>query len=197
MNTRNKPYSHKISRLTIGLMGLALLFSAGLSVHAVETQDIEIHVSINATKSLAAGTTHYNFGALATNVSSVSATALVITNDSAGLIQTYTLVAGNAISDTAGTDWTLNETSTGTDQYRLAAQFSTARPTDADGSWATDYMTTGVQACTAVRFGNGEAAESGLNVNPSAARNLWFRIHTPDVVSDPSPHTATVTLAVQ
>jgi hypothetical protein len=88
--------------------------------------------------------------------------------------------------------------STTTDQYKLGAQFSTAQPANDDAAWdATDYMTTGAQACTASRFGNTDLAQSGASVAPLATRNLWFRIHTPDSVTDVGPHTATVTLAVQ
>lgn len=188
---------HKKFSLASWLMAAALIIGVGTLSHAAQSQDLEIHVSINATKSLSAGTTYYHFGALSPNVSSVSASALVITNNSSSLVETYTLLAGNAISDTAGTDWTL-AASTGTNQYSLAAQFSTARPADNDSAWdATDYMTAIAQACTTNRFGNGTAAQSGASVDPSATRNLWFRLHTPDVMADPGAHTATVTLAVQ
>src|SRR5262245_28101588 len=82
--------------LTKGLRALALgaaLFVAAAAHQAdagVLSQNLEIHVSINAAKSLSAGTTYYNFGQLTPNVSSVSASALVITNDSGSLVETYT-----------------------------------------------------------------------------------------------------------
>ena len=193
MNSHNKntPFSRKV-----WLLAFAVVLGTVLKAEAVTSQDIEIHVSINATKSLSAGATDYNYGALGVNVSSVSSN-IVITNDATGIQETFTLLAGNAISDAAGTDWTL-AASTSTDQYKLGAQFSSAQPANNDGAWdATDYMTAGAQACTSTRFGNGVLGQAGASVAPSATRNLWFRLHTPDSVSDVGPHTATVTLAVQ
>jgi hypothetical protein len=182
--------------LWLGAAVLAVLAFTG-KAQALNPQPIEIHVSINATKSVTASATYYDYGATAVDVATVSATALTVTNASLGLVETYVMSAGNAIADVVGTDWTL-AASTGSDTYSLAAQFSTVQPSNAFAAWdATDYLTTTPQACTATRFGNGTGAQSGLNVNPAATRNLWFRLHTPGVVTDPSAHTATVTLGVQ
>jgi hypothetical protein len=188
-----------IKKLTLWCAGAALaICSFSSPAKAVTSQNIEIHVSINATKSLSTGATFYNYGALSVNVSSVSSSILV-TNNSTSLVETYTLLAGNAISDAAGTNWTL-AASTGTNQYALGAQFSSAQPANTPAAWdATDYMTSVAQACTSTQFGNGVGGESGAGVSPvaSTTRNLWFRLHTPDVLTDPGAHTATVTLAVQ
>ena len=181
----------------------AVLAVAGFASksHAVLSQDLDIKVSINATKSLSAGTTVYDFGALAVNTASHSATAIVITNDSGALIETYEMSAGNALEYGAGTyEFTL-AASTGTDKYVLSAQFSTARPADASNStWSSDNLTGAAVACSATQFGNGTAGQAGVDVSPaggSNTRNLWFRIITPDVVTSPNPHTATATIAVQ
>jgi len=180
-------------------VGAALAVAAFTGkAYAGPTQNIDIHVSISNTKSLSAGTTFYNFGALAVNVASNSATALVITNDSAALIETYRIQGANATSDTGGTNWSL-AAATGTDTYALAAEFSNARPANSDASWSSCDTTLAAVTCSAAQFGNGTAAESGLLVSPAAGvntRNLWFRIKTPGVVTDPSGHTATVTLSV-
>ena len=163
---------------------------------AANPQSLDIHVSINTSKSLTANTTTYDFGALGVNVSSVSS-PIIITNNSGALIETYRIQGANALSDAGGQSWTL-ASSTGTDQYALAAQFSSAQPTNADGTWSTDDLTTSAQTCTSTVFGNGTAAESGESVSATAsnARNLWFRMRTPDVVTDPSQHTVTLTLSV-
>ncbi len=188
-----------MKRLTLTGLSAAFAVLALISTaKAANPQTLDIRVSITATKDLTAAATYYYFGALTPNVSSNSATAIVVTNPGAtGIVETYTLLAGNAISDAGGTNWTL-AASTGTDQYMLGAQFSTARPANIDGDWdATDYMTGVAQAATATRFGNGSAPESGASVAPAATRNLWFRIHTPDAITDTGAHTAQVTLAVQ
>ena len=188
----------------INLWLLAAAFAiAGLSTQAQAglTENIDIKVSINATKSVSAGTTVYTFGALAVNTASNSVTALVITNDSGAFTETFEMLAGNALEDGAGTDdWTLN-TATSTDNYVRDAQFSTARPGDAlDATWAADNLTNSAQTGAATAFGNGTAGESGLNVSPAAAsrdRNLWFRIITPDIITSAAGHTATVTISIQ
>ena len=185
-------------RMTGWLIAGAVVLAFGAKAHAAETQDLSIHVSITATKSLTAPTTHYTFGALTVNVASNSATALVVTNDSGALVETYRIQGGNAISDTAGTDWTLAG-SPGVNQYALAAQFSTARPDNVGGSWSDDDLTGSAITCTADVFGNGTAGQAGVDVSPADGvkdRNLWFRIQTPTVVDDTTPHTVTVTLSV-
>lgn len=174
---------------------VAALFAAG-AAQAATSQNLDITVSINAAKSLSVGTTSYDFGAMSVNASSVSAVAIVVTNDSGALIETYTVQGANAASTEGGTTWTL-AASPGTDQYALGAQFSSARPADADGSWASDALTTAAQTATATVLGNGTAGESGAAVMPSATRNLWLRMKTPTAVSDTTQRKATITLAVQ
>ena len=187
-----------VKKLSLWLVGAALGVIVVIApAKADDPHNLDIHVSINATKSLSVSSTFYNFGALSASVSSVTATAITVTNTSGVLIETYTVQGANAISDTAGTNWTL-AASTGTDQYTLAAQFSNARPTDADGNWLLDSLTTSAQTCSASVFGNDTLNQSGTQVDPvtSTTRSLWFRIKTPGTVTDPSAHTATIVLAV-
>src|ERR1700753_3778619 len=68
----------------------AFVSSKAPAYASTNTVHLDIHVSINASKSLALGTTSYNFGALSVNTSSVSASAIVVTNDSTALQETYT-----------------------------------------------------------------------------------------------------------
>ena len=182
-------------KLWVGLAVIALV-AVAKPAHAVNPASIDITVSINATKSLAVGATFYNFGPQSVSVSTVSTSAIVVQNDSGGLIETYTLQGANAPSSSGGTTWTL-ASSTGTDQYALAAQFSTAQPNNGDSFWASDDLTTSAIVATASVLGNGTAGESALNVVPLANRNLWFRMKTPGVVSDVTQRKATLTLAVQ
>ena len=188
----------KLSLWTMGAFALALI--AVKPASAVTSQVLDIHVSITATKSLSAGTTFYNFGALAPDVSSNSASAIQITNDSGAYVETYTLQGANATSDTGGTNWTL-AASTGTNQYSIGAQFSTAQPANTQPAWdSTDYLTTSAQACSATQFGNGTLAEAGTSVSPVVAnrdRYLWFKIHTPDISTGTEGRTAQITIAVQ
>ena len=183
----------RLWRLVAGLSIVVAFWGLSSPAHA---NTLDIKVSINASKSLSAGTTTYDYGAQTVNASTVSATAIVITNNSGALVETYTLQGANAASTQGGTTWTL-ASSTGTDQYALAAEFSNAAPTNVAANWASDDLTTSVVACSATQFGNGTAGESGAAVVPAATRNLWFRLRTPGTVSDTTQHLAVVTLAVQ
>jgi len=182
-----------IKKSWLGFAALALIAYVA-PAKAVNPASLDITVQISATKSLAVNTTFYNYGALAVNTSSVSG-HIMVTNDSGALIETYTLQGANAISS-GGQNWTL-AASPGTDIYALAAQFSAAAPTNLDGSWTSDDLTTSAIVATASVLGNTTAGESGAAVVPSAVRNLWFRLKTPTVVSDVSQRKATLTLAVQ
>ena len=186
----------KISLWTLG--AVFALASLSADVQAATSDTIDINVSISGTKSvLVSGTTYYDFGALAVNTSSNSASAIVVQNNSTVFIETYTITGANAISDAAGTDWTLNSAGTqGGDQYGLGAQFGTARPDNVDGTWTDDYLDTAPITCNATILGNGTEAEGGSNVATSATRNLWFRMKTPTTVTDGGGHTTTVTVSV-
>jgi len=174
----------------------ALLLIAG-AARAGSSATLDITISISATKSLSIGTTSYDFGAQPVNTSTVSATAIDVNNDSNGVLETYTIQGANAASTGGGTSWTL-DVATGTlDHYMLAAQFSTARPSNTVGAWSSDDLTTSAVACTATQFGNGTLGEAGTQVVPNSHRSLWFRLITPNVVSDTTQRKATITLAVQ
>ena len=191
-----KRITTKLSLWLVGAVCAVAAFTA--ESQAATSAAIDIRVSISATKSLSVGTTVYNYGALNVNVSSVSSSILV-TNDSGALTESYSLQGANAASTGGGTTWTL-AASTSTDQYALAAQFSTSQPADTDAAFSSDDTTTSVINCTTTVFGNGTAGESGASVSPSAGsrdRNLWFRIRTPNIVSDTTQRLATLTLAVQ
>ena len=181
------------------LWALALLFTAGAS-HAATTQGVDIKVSISATKSvLIVGATTYDFGALAVNTASNSATAIVVRNDSGSLQETYTMLGQNAASLGAGTTWDISSSTGALDDYILAAKFGTSRPDNLDENWTDDKLDLDANVCSADIHGNGTEAQSGYNVSPSAGsrdRNLWFRIVTPAMVSDTTARQATVTIGV-
>ena len=190
-------YKLRLSLMALGAIAALAVFSS--HANALTPQPLDIKVRINLTKDLSVDATYYHFGALATSVSSNSATPIVVANESVGLIETYTLQGADAASEGVGTTWTLAG-SPSTDTYTLQGQFSSLRPDNVDGTWASDAMTTSAVACSDTQFGNGVTEESGYLVSPLTVaknRNLWFRIKTPTVASDQTSHKATITLAVQ
>ena len=182
------------TNIRIALIAIAILGASRIAQAYTPSQPLDIRVSISASKSLAVSTTYYNFGALAINSTNVSASSITVTNDSGGLIETYTIQGASATAVTAGTDWGL-AASTGTNQYAMDAQFS--NPGSIQTAWTSDALSFTATPCTAEVFGNTSGSESGLNVSPSGVRGLWFRIKTPSAVTDTAEHKATITLAVQ
>jgi len=182
----------------LAIIGAAVLLTLCASpAKAVLSQNIDIHVSITATKSLTVNTTFYNFGALNPSTGSVSASSITVTNASSVVIETYTVQGANAISDSGSGNWTL-AASTGTDQYALAAEFSNAAPANTNAAFANSDLTASALTCSATAFGNGTVGESGSSVDPVTTPNraLWFRIRTPSIMTDKGAHTVTITLAV-
>jgi hypothetical protein len=187
-------------KVTKWLVGMAIVFAGFTGISkAADNVALDIHVSISTSKEVAVNTTFYYFGAQPINTSTNSATPIVVTNNSTALVETYTIQGGDAISDTAGTDWTLANSTNATagDTYALAAVFSGSRPDNAEASWQTDDLNRlSAVTCTTTVLGNGVAGESGAAVDPASTRDLYFRLRTPTSVLDAGGHTATLTLSV-
>jgi hypothetical protein len=195
MSFADREYSSGLICRLMRAAALAFLVGTAAAAHAASAANLDIKVSINTSKSVSVDTGTYDFGALPVSVSSVSAAGITVTNDSTGLLETYTIQGANALA-TGGTPWTL-ASSTGTDQFSLAAQFSNARPSNVDTSWSSDNLDSTAITATSAVLGNGAPGESGAGVSPSQTRTLWIRIKTPSAVSDTLQHKATLTIAVQ
>ena len=183
-----------MKKALIVILGLLLLMGLGSVALAYTVSDtIGVKVTVTGNLSVSITETDYQFGTLSANSTSVSATAVTVTNDSDGYSESYKMKA----TDTA--NWTLVATPD-EDKFCLAAQFSTARPTDADGSWTDDSLTTTDQNCSATTFGNGTAGEAGINIPANAGsgsnRSLWFRIKTPKTVKTGAGTEQTSTVTV-
>src|SRR6185503_17277321 len=143
MNTVKKLW---LALAVIGVIGLASEAKA-----YTPQKPLDIRVSINASKSLSVNTTFYDFGQLNISSTVVTASSITVTNDSGGLIETYTIQGDSATAVGVGTDWTL-AASAGTNQYALAAQFSDVG--NLQVGWTTDDLTYGIVPCTDEIFGN-------------------------------------------
>jgi len=190
-------------QLTNWLVGAAFCIAGFAGPIKAASVDIDIHVSINASKDITAPTSYYYFGAININQSSNSVSALQIHNNSSGITETYTIKGGTATSDDAGTDWNLVASSTaisGTETYALAVQFSDNAnrvANDDEDLWQSDYLRIDQYiTCTSTVFGDGNAARSGANVPPGADRYMYIRIHTPAATIDGGAHTASIRLSV-
>jgi len=178
----------------VGLLLLAGVSSVALAYTVSDTIGVKVTVTGNLSVSITEE--EYQFGTLSANFTSVSTSAVTVTNDSDGYTEDYQMKATNT------TSWTLAATQ-GEDTFCLAAQFSTSQPSNADGSWTDDDLTTSDQPCSADTFGNGTAGEAGIDVPANAGtgsdRSLWFRIKTPSTVKTGAgtEQTSTVTVTAQ
>ena len=207
LTTEIKENTHmqRIIKVSLGMLGvMALGFLVPQKAQAIAISTVDIHVSIQASKSVAlmANATSYAFGALPLSSAAVAASSVTVINDSGGYVETYVLTGANATSDTGGTNWTL-ATTTGTNQYALGAIFSNNTPTST--LWVYNstktYLSTGGGTCNTEQFGNTTLGEAGVSVSPVLAgsanqRWLWFQMRTPDVSTGTEGRTAKVYISV-
>src|SRR5437773_9321199 len=105
-----KRITTKVSLWLLGMATLALLTPAKASAVLIST--VEIHVSITASKSvsLQASATYYAFGAMPLSSATVATSSITVTNVSGSFVDTHVLQGAAAVSDTAGTNWSLATT---------------------------------------------------------------------------------------
>lgn len=179
----------------IKLTALVLvLAAAGLvlvpkDAHAVTAPNVNITVTVKISGSLSVSVapTSYAFGSIASGIGSVSATSITVTNDSDAFTETYNMSAANSTDGTV--TWTLSSAQA-TDQYVLAAVFSSGRP---GGSFvdANRRLTTSSQASSATVFAGDQ---TGLSVLKDLTRILWFELVTPNSTGSTTTQTTTVAI---
>ena len=172
-------------RTTFTSMCAMAALVAALWVSPVLAADVTVTATILSVSVSVTSGSPVAFGIVAASSTTRSTVAAVLANDG-NVAETYSL------SLTDPTDWTFHATTPGVDVYVLSAMFSTAAPGAAFG--AEDALTDTPAACTAAKFGNTAAAESGLVVPESEARNLWLEFKAPTTTSSYAQKTITVTI---
>ena len=184
-----------IKKITLGFLSvMAIIALAHTNARAyTPTKNLDIRVSITASKSLTVNTTSYNFGAMPISSTVVSGSSISVTNDSGGLVETYTIQGASATPNGAGTNWVL-AAAAAQDQYALQAQFNDM-PAPLTGTFNANHnLTFAAVAASGTQFAGNQ---TGLSVQPAAIRGLWFQIKTPTAVTDTQIHIAQIVLAVQ
>jgi hypothetical protein len=174
-----KSNAGKAAALAAALAG-ALATSAGAATSA----SLTVVVTVNASLSLnIGGATQYNFGTVSPSTVVASTQAIVITNDSTGLTEDYTIASSTFIA-TGGVNWNLTGTLAGAqDQFGLCAKINpTAVSTSTFAS--TDCLATSgaQQNMDLSHFGAGGSDGSNTNgdhVPAAATRNLWLYFAAP------------------
>ena len=173
-------------RTTFTSMCAMAALVAALWVSPVLAADVTVTATILSVSVSVTSGSPVAFGIVAASSTTRSTVAAVIANDG-NVDETYSLSLTDPVAD-----WTFHATTPGANVYVLSAMFSTAAPGAAFG--AEDALTDTPAACTAAKFGNTAAAESGLVVPESEARNLWLEFKAPTITSSYAQKTITVTI---
>lgn len=159
--------------LAVAVVGLGLL---GLrqSASAANFASASLNVTVTGELSMSiVGPSEATFPAVAPGGSSVSGSAIVVLNDSAGIVETFTLKSFDS------TPWTL-QNAPGVNQFALQGLFNTVAPATTDFAVPADSLNlTDKAATTSGGLGNFEGDQSGAGVMPGTQRSAWFKFQAP------------------
>ncbi|MBI5116958.1 hypothetical protein HZA56_10845 [Candidatus Poribacteria bacterium] len=151
------------------------------NVFAASSDTVNITVTISQTIGVDITETSYNFGTLATSVTSTSASSLTVTNTGSGANETYSLNCSNTANWTAGS-------SPATNVFVLSAKFNSIAPTS---FVAGDILSTTPVASDGTHFAGNE---TGSSVPYQAVRHLWLQLKTPTSTSASAQQTIVLTI---
>jgi hypothetical protein len=144
-------------------------------------------------------TTWYDFGDVATNVSTVSASGLMVRNDG-NVHETYSLRITTGTEPPANTVWT-SSTTVGYDLFVLYGLFKDQQPDASAFDDADDILTLDPQRASASQFSDG--SRTGVGVRPylldplSSDTMLWFKLRTPLATSTTDQQTIPVVITAE
>lgn len=155
--------------LAMVVLGLGLV-GFGKSASAANFASASVKVTLTGTLSMSiVGSTFTTLSAVAPGGSAIATSSITVLNDSAGIVETFTLKSFDS------TPWTLVNTP-GFNQFAMQAVFNTVAPAEATFVVGDDSLTTADKVSTATVFAGNQ---SGAAVPPGQARGLWVRFQAP------------------
>lgn len=155
-------------------VGVALgVWNAGSRAQASPSTDATITITPVATVSLAISPTTYAYGTLDVNTSSVTASALTLTNNG----EVNVVVDKRITAESSPAGWTAGNAAAA-DTYALYVATAAARPGVSDFS-ASDHRFGALSDVTTLKGLGGSTPNLGV----SNSVDLWFRLDVPTVVS--------------
>lgn len=170
--------------LAVAVAGLGLL-GISKSASALNYANAVLNVSVTGDLSMSiVGSAETTLAAVAPGGSSVSGSGIVLLNDSAGILETFSLKGFDS-----GV-WLLKD-APGNSQMALQALFNSAAPASGDFSAPGDSISlTEKKAAVGIFDGN----QSGAGVLPTETRTVWFKFLAPTVTNSFGDRQLTVSI---
>lgn len=167
----------------MGVLGL------GRSAFALNFASASLNVTVNGDLSMSiVGPTEATFPAVVPGGSSVSGSAIVVLNDSVGIVETFTLKSFDSAP------WTL-QNAPGNNQFALQGLFNSAAPAATDFTVPADSLTLADKAATTSGgLGSFEGDQSGAGVMPGTQRSAWFKFQAPTTTTSFGARVLTVSI---
>ena len=179
----------KWKTMVVGMLGIGL-FGMGKAWAVTNTPaDATITVTPLANVSLAISPTTYAYGPLSVNTSSITASALTLSNNGDVDVKVSKQISNQSNPNGAGS-W-VADTTQGTDHYVLSVATSTARPVSAEFTAATQLGA----VSTPSNLTGSAATQPVITVAGGAlpSVDLWFKLDMPTKVSSQIGREITVT----
>jgi len=181
-----------MKRLIVVLSGIVLVMGMAGLADAATSDSITLKVSCVVGLSVAIDKAEYNFGNVAPKTATISTETIVVTNDSGGRTEDYTI---NCSTYTAA--WNLKASDpldTDEDLFSLKALLKTTQASEGDytGKAFLDTDSASQQNMTEADFGT--SGYSGNDVAADVVRNIWFRLKTPGTTTTEAEQSLSVTI---
>jgi hypothetical protein len=157
---------------------------AGLLLAAVTTPSraagsagLTVKITCNVALSLNLSTGSYDFGLVNASTVVFSSSAVVVTNDSGGRTEDYT-IASSTFMAAGGANWNITgSTSAAANQFSLCAKLNSVEALDSAYTSADCFTAPGTPQNMDPSHFAGD--QNGKSVLSGATRNLWLRFATP------------------
>lgn len=157
------------------VIGAIMLMVVGMVsvVRAGETDTMTLTVSVTAALDVTIYATDYDFGSVALNSTSISATSTAVRNTSSNSVETYKLRVSAGDSG-----WTIAGSTGGQNNVRIQAIWNTSEPATVPDDTAHN-LTTDDQTCDGSLF-IGTGPKDGVSESADEEELLWFKLWTPE-----------------
>ena len=170
--------------LAVAVTGLGLL-GLGTSVSALNYANASLNVTVTGELSMTiVGSAVTTLPAVGAGGSSISGSAIVVKNDSLGMIDTFSLKSFDS-----GT-WLLKDVA-GPDQIAIQALFNSAAPDVAGFNVPADSLGLVDKKAAAGIF---DGDQSGAAVAPNGERSIWFKFDAPTATTSMGSRDLTVSI---